>query len=145
MRPHQWTSRGGGLPQCRAGPGKIKQTRYSFSTCEYSSSTGVERPKIDTATLRRARSSSTSSTRPLNEVKGPSATRTCSPISKVTDGFGRSDTREVLRRHFEVDPECTVYTTLHTLAGQGQFDKARLPQILQELGIDPEKVDPLKA
>ena len=27
---------------------------------------------------------------PLNEVKGPSETRTCSPISKVIDGFGRS-------------------------------------------------------
>jgi hypothetical protein len=26
----------------------------------------------------------------LNDVNGPSATRTCSPISKVIDGFGRS-------------------------------------------------------
>src|SRR6185312_15107825 len=62
----------------------------TFSTCVYSSSTGVARPKIDTATLSRAFSSSTSSTRPLNEVNGPSQTRTCSPISKVIDGFGRS-------------------------------------------------------
>lgn len=52
-----------------------------FSTWENSSSTGVARPKIETATFRRARSWSTSSTTPLNEVKGPSATRTCSPIS----------------------------------------------------------------
>ncbi|QDU39326.1 Pyruvate dehydrogenase E1 component [Maioricimonas rarisocia] len=62
-----------------------------------------------------------------------------------TDGFGRSDTREVLRRHFEIDPECTVYATLHALAEQGQFDKARLPQVLEELGIDPEKINPLIA
>src|SRR5207248_9247276 len=63
---------------------------HTFSTCEYSSSTGVARPKIDTATLSRDFSSSTSSTTPLNEVKGPSETRTCSPTSKVIDGFGRS-------------------------------------------------------
>ena len=54
----------------------------TFSTCVNSSSTGVARPKIDTATFKRERSSSTSSTVPLNEVNGPSATRTCSPISK---------------------------------------------------------------
>ena len=61
---------------------------HTFSTCEYSSSTGVARPKIDTATLIRAFSSSTSSTRPLNEVNGPSQTRTCSPTSKVTGFLG---------------------------------------------------------
>jgi hypothetical protein len=55
-----------------------------------SNSTGVGRPKIETATLRRDRSSSTSSTRPLKLANGPSATLTCSPISKVTVGFGRS-------------------------------------------------------
>ena len=50
----------------------------------------MARPKIDTATLSLAFSSSTSSTNPLKEVNGPSQTRTCSPISKVIDGFGRS-------------------------------------------------------
>ena len=39
---------------------------------------GIERP------------SSTSSTVPLNEANGPSDTRTCSPTSNDTDGFGRS-------------------------------------------------------
>ena len=62
----------------------------TFSTCVNSSSTGVARPKIDTATFTRLRSSSTSSTVPLNEVKGPSATRTCSPISKVMVDLGCS-------------------------------------------------------
>src|SRR6266481_2936188 len=63
---------------------------HTFSPWEYSSSTGVARPKIDTATLIRDFSSSTSSTTPLNEVNGPSETRTCSPTSKVIEGFGRS-------------------------------------------------------
>ncbi|MBX3441015.1 MAG: pyruvate dehydrogenase (acetyl-transferring), homodimeric type [Planctomyces sp.] len=62
-----------------------------------------------------------------------------------TDGFGRSDTRPVLRRHFEIDAECTVYATLHALADEGAFDRTRLPDVLQELGIDPDKVDPRTA
>src|SRR5581483_10899862 len=63
---------------------------YSFSTCPNSSSTGVARPKIDTATLTRERPSSTSSTVPLNEANGPSDTRTCSPTSNEIEGLGRS-------------------------------------------------------
>src|SRR5262249_12282608 len=63
---------------------------YSFSTWPNSSSTGVARPKIETATFRRERPSSTSSTVPLNEANGPSETRTCSPISNEIEGFGRS-------------------------------------------------------
>ena len=51
---------------------------------------GVARPKIDTATFTRERASSTSSTTPLNEANGPSDTRTCSPTSNDTAGFGRS-------------------------------------------------------
>ncbi len=62
-----------------------------------------------------------------------------------TDGFGRSDTRPQLRRHFEIDAECVTYATLSALARNGNFDAARLPQVLVELGIDPEKVDPLYA
>jgi pyruvate dehydrogenase E1 component len=62
-----------------------------------------------------------------------------------TDGFGRSDTRPALRRHFEIDAQCVVYYTLLALSEKGEFDKARLPQVLQELGINPDKVDPAKA
>jgi hypothetical protein len=62
-------------------------TAYNFSTCVNSSSTGVARPKIETATLTRERPSSTSSTVPLNEAKGPSDTRTCSPTSNDTGGL----------------------------------------------------------
>lgn len=62
-----------------------------------------------------------------------------------TDGFGRSDTREVLRRHFEIDAECVVYATLVDLAAEGHFDAAKLPGVLTDLGIDPAKVDPRTA
>ena len=59
-----------------------------------------------------------------------------------TDGFGRSESRENLRRHFEIDAECVTYTTLVALAKEGRFDAKKLPQALKDLGIDPEKVDP---
>jgi pyruvate dehydrogenase E1 component len=62
-----------------------------------------------------------------------------------TDGFGRSDSREALRRHFEVDAECIVYATLHALARDGRFEMQKLPQVLADLGIDPEKVNPATA
>lgn len=59
-----------------------------------------------------------------------------------TDGFGRSESREALRRHFEIDAECVAYTTLVALSKESQFDAKKLPQALKDLGIDPEKVDP---
>jgi hypothetical protein len=62
-------------------PARMVWYQVVFSTCEYSRSTGVARPKIETDTFKRERSASTSSTMPLNEANGPSQTRTCSPIS----------------------------------------------------------------
>jgi pyruvate dehydrogenase E1 component len=41
-----------------------------------------------------------------------------------TDGFGRSDTRERLRRFFEVDAELTVIATLWALAKAGKVERA---------------------
>ena len=60
-----------------------------------------------------------------------------------TDGFGRSDTRERLRRFFEVDAECTVVATLHALAEKGQIAGEILKNATQELGVDPEKKFPI--
>ena len=57
----------------------------------YSNSTGVGLPKIETDTLSLDFSSSTSSTKPVNEAKGPSQTLTCSPTSKLTPGSGTSE------------------------------------------------------
>ncbi|MBW3542356.1 MAG: pyruvate dehydrogenase (acetyl-transferring), homodimeric type [Planctomycetes bacterium] len=66
-------------------------------------------------------------------------------IALGTDGFGRSETRENLRRHFEIDAEFVVYSTLCALAADGDFNTARLPQVRDELGIDPEKPNPAYA
>jgi pyruvate dehydrogenase E1 component len=59
-----------------------------------------------------------------------------------TDGMGRSDTREGLRRHFEVDAECVVLATLYRLMRQGHYDAAFVSKAISDLGINPEKVDP---
>ncbi len=59
-----------------------------------------------------------------------------------TDGFGRSDTREALRTHFEVSPEHIAYASLHGLCLTGQAERAELTAALSEMGIDPERVNP---
>jgi pyruvate dehydrogenase E1 component len=60
-----------------------------------------------------------------------------------TDGFGRSDTRENLRRFFEIDPPMVVLATLSALAKQGTVDKKIVAQAIKDLGIDPEKTHPV--
>ncbi|GAA5508929.1 pyruvate dehydrogenase (acetyl-transferring), homodimeric type [Novipirellula caenicola] len=59
-----------------------------------------------------------------------------------TDGMGRSETREALRRHFEVDAECVTYATLTRLAKTGLFTAAELADAIKDLGIDPDKPNP---
>jgi len=65
-----------------------------------------------------------------------------------TDGFGRSETREALRRFFEVDAECIALAALGQLAargvgGSGGIQRSTVAQAVHELGIDPDKLDPL--
>jgi pyruvate dehydrogenase E1 component len=55
-----------------------------------------------------------------------------------TDGFGRSDTREALRRFFEIDAEHIAATTLAELARCGRLDGHDAKRMIEELGIDPE-------
>jgi len=62
-----------------------------------------------------------------------------------TDGFGRSDNREYLRRHFEVNAESIAAAALSRLARDGKFDAGKAQAALAELGVDPEKVDPARA
>jgi pyruvate dehydrogenase E1 component len=66
-------------------------------------------------------------------------------VSLGTDGFGRSDNREHLRRHFEVNAESIVAATLSKLARDGKFDAAKAQKAMAELGIDTERGDPAKA
>ena len=56
-----------------------------------------------------------------------------------TDGFGRSDTRQRLRRFFEVDAELTVIAALYALAERGQIERAVVARAIKDLGVDPEK------
>jgi pyruvate dehydrogenase E1 component len=63
-------------------------------------------------------------------------------VSLGTDGFGRSDNRQHLRRHFEVNAEAIAAATLASLAREGKFDAARAAQAVTELGLDPERGDP---
>ena len=62
-----------------------------------------------------------------------------------TDGFGRSETREALRRHFEVDAECIAVAALDQLMRRGEIKPERVAKAIKELGIDPEKVEPVRA
>jgi pyruvate dehydrogenase E1 component len=62
-----------------------------------------------------------------------------------TDGFGRSDNREHLRRHFEVNAESIAATALSRLAREGKFDAARAAAAFGEMGIDTEGRDPARA
>ncbi len=62
-----------------------------------------------------------------------------------TDGLGRSDTRETLRRHFEVDAESIVIAALYQLAEQGKMKHSEVARAIKDLDYDPEKKFPLYA
>ena len=59
-----------------------------------------------------------------------------------TDGFGLSDSREALRRHFEVDAEHIAWAALVQLSRAGRFEGDLLKKAMRDLGIDPSKPDP---
>jgi pyruvate dehydrogenase E1 component len=59
-----------------------------------------------------------------------------------TDGFGRSDARDALRRYFEVDTGHVVVAVLAALARTGQGDPAEVAAAIRRFDIDPERMDP---
>ena len=59
-----------------------------------------------------------------------------------TDGFGRSDTREKLRRFFEVDRFYITVAVLKALSEDGKISSQQVAQAIQKYGIDPEKPNP---
>ena len=59
-----------------------------------------------------------------------------------TDGYGRSDGREALRQHFEVDRKSIVVTALKALADDGSVDSKTVAAAIADFGLDPEKPDP---
>ena len=67
-----------------------------------------------------------------------------------TDGFGRSDSRQALRHHFEVDRHYVVLTTLSALARKkgkeaGGITVAKVKKAIEKYGIDPDRPNPLYA
>jgi pyruvate dehydrogenase E1 component len=64
-------------------------------------------------------------------------------LSLGTDGFGRSDTRENLRAVFEIDAPNVAAAALAALARCGDLPAARAADGIRELGVDPEKLDPV--
>ena len=58
-----------------------------------------------------------------------------------TDGFGRSETRGRLRRHFEVDAECIAIGTLSRLAAGGSLGADVVAAAIRQLGVNPDKID----
>jgi pyruvate dehydrogenase E1 component len=65
-------------------------------------------------------------------------------VSLGTDGFGRSDNREHLRQHFEVDAESIAAATLSRLARDGKFDRERAQKAFADLGLNTEIGDPAR-
>ncbi len=63
-------------------------------------------------------------------------------ITLGTDGFGRSDTREALRRFFEVDVGHVVVAVLSGLVEIGRLDPAVVKEAIVRYGIDPEAANP---
>ncbi len=62
-----------------------------------------------------------------------------------TDGFGRSDTRTKLRRHFEVDRHFVVLSALRSLADEGSIDASKVAEAIARYAIDAERINPLLA
>jgi pyruvate dehydrogenase E1 component len=60
-----------------------------------------------------------------------------------TDGYGRSDSRAQLRKHFEVDRYHVVVASLRALADEGKLDMATVKDAMKKYGIDPNKPNPV--
>ena len=97
-------------------------------------------------------------TRTLDGVKGPfiAATDYMKAVPEMiarwvpgtfvplgTDGFGMSDNRGALRRHFEVDAASIVIATLDALRQEGAVESQQVEQAISNLGVEPDKPDPL--
>jgi pyruvate dehydrogenase E1 component len=62
-----------------------------------------------------------------------------------TDGFGLSDARSALRRHFEVDTGHVVVAVLAGLAAEGAAEPAEVAKAIRRFGIDPDVTPPFDA
>jgi len=60
-----------------------------------------------------------------------------------TDGFGRSEGRASLREFFEVDARFITIATLHELFTDGKIERSVLDKAIKDLGINPDKCNPV--
>ena len=65
-------------------------------------------------------------------------------VTLDTDGFGRSENRDMFRIFFEVNADSIVCATLSRLAREGKFDVGRAAHAFVELGVPTEGADPVK-
>jgi len=59
-----------------------------------------------------------------------------------TDGFGRSETREALRRFFEVDRYYIVLAAIRALANENKIEMSTVEKVMNKYNLDPEKPSP---
>ena len=62
-------------------------------------------------------------------------------VTLGTDGFGRSDNREYLRSHFEVNAASIAAAALSRLSRDGKMDAKKVVKAFGELGVNPDKID----
>jgi pyruvate dehydrogenase E1 component len=62
-----------------------------------------------------------------------------------TDGFGRSDSREMLREFFEIDANSIVRASAYSLYKNRNLEKSTLDKIYKDIGIDSAKINPWEA
>ena len=60
-----------------------------------------------------------------------------------TEGYGRSDGREALRDYFEVDARFITLAALHSLALDGKVEPDLPKKAIEDLDIDPDKINPV--
>ena len=63
-------------------------------------------------------------------------------VTLGTDGFGRSDTRQALRRFFETDADAVTIATLAALAEGGELEGALVADAIERAGVDPDTAPP---
>ena len=66
-------------------------------------------------------------------------------VSLGTDGFGRSDNRQHLRQHFEINAEAIAAAAISRLARDGKFEAKKVQKAFEELSVNPERMDPARA
>jgi len=67
----------------------------------------------------------------------------CPFVALGTDGFGRSETRDALRKFFEVNRYYIVMTTLESLSNEGKVEKSKVKDAISKYKLDPEKPNPV--